>query len=129
MIPKLFSKIASERNYLEYFEEFENPKGTPLDYTGWEEYYVDPEENGHWLFRFPNEYGASVIKRYGSYGYKEDKFELAVIFWSYNDDDDKDEEDMYYDLTFSTPITDDVIGHLTNEEVLELLEKIKKLEV
>ena len=36
---------------------------------------------------------------------------------------------MYYDLTYSTPITDDVIGYLTNAEVLELLEKIKKLEV
>ena len=30
-------------------------------------------------------------------------------------------------LIYDTPIADDVIGRLTNEEVLELLEKIRKL--
>lgn len=32
-----------------------------------------------------------------------------------------------YDLCYSTPITDDVIGCLNNEEVIEILEKIKNL--
>lgn len=31
------------------------------------------------------------------------------------------------DLCYDTPLTDDVIGNLTNDEVLELLEKIKNL--
>lgn len=64
-------------------------------------------------FRFDNGYGASVIKHYGSYGYEEDLFELAVL----------DEEGLCY----TTPITNDVIGHLTNEQVLDYLEKIKNL--
>ena len=32
-----------------------------------------------------------------------------------------------YELCYDTPITDDVIGWLNNEEVIEILEKIKKL--
>ena len=68
-------------------------------------------------FKFDNNYGASVIKHYGSYGYEEDLFELAVLYF----------EDDIPHLTYTTPITDDVIGNLTNEEVLELLERIKNL--
>lgn len=68
-------------------------------------------------FKFENGYGASVIKHYGSYGYEKDLFELAVLIY----DGDK------FDLCYNTPITDDVIGYLTNDEVLELLEKIKNL--
>ena len=73
---------------------------------------------GQWRFKFENNYGASVIKRWGSYGYMEDQFELAVLYF---DEDGKD------CITYSTPITDDVIGYLNNDEVLELLEKIKDL--
>lgn len=70
----------------------------------------------HW-FKFNNNYGASVVKHKFSYGYDEDLFELAVL---------------YFDggipfITYSTPITDDVIGNLTNDQVLELLERIKNL--
>ena len=93
-------------------DEIENPKGTPLQYDKYKE-YLEEERKGHWWFRFPNNYGASVIKHWGSYGYEEDKFELAVLH-----------KDM---ITYNTPITDDVIGHLTNDEVLELLEEIKNL--
>ena len=66
------------------------------------------------IFKFENGYGASVIKHYGSYGYAEDLFELAVL-------------DSIGRLSYDTPITDDVIGHLTNDEVLKLLERIKNL--
>lgn len=79
---------------------------------------LEREQNGQWLFRFENNYGASVIKHWGSYGYNEDKFELAVIYFNEKGD---------YHLTYDTPITDDVIGYLDNEEVLKLLEKIKRL--
>lgn len=68
-------------------------------------------------FRFENNYGASVIKHFGSYGYEDDLFELAVLFF------DKDDN---WNLTYNTPITSDVLGWLTNEEVLEELEEIKK---
>lgn len=65
-------------------------------------------------FKFKNGYGASVIKHYGSYGYEEDLFELAVL-------------DSNDNLCYDTPLTDNVIGYLTNDEVLELLEQIKNL--
>lgn len=71
-------------------------------------------------FKFENGYGASVIKHYGSYGYQEDEFELAVL---------KFDEDGTESLCYNTPITDNVIGWLTNDEVLETLNKIKNLEV
>lgn len=64
------------------------------------------------LYEFPNGYGASVINHTYSYG-----LELAVIYW-------RGEE---FDLVYDTPITDDVIGHLTNERVEELLLKIENL--
>lgn len=77
-------------------------------------------------FYFENGYGASVIKHYGSYGYERDLFELAVLKFH-----DEDEEEYgiggEWDLCYETPITNDVIGYLTNDEVLELLEKIKQL--
>lgn len=70
-------------------------------------------------FKFDNGYGASVIKHYGSYGYAEDLFELAVLeFFS---------DEFWGNLTYNTPITNDVIGHLTNNEVLELLKIIMNL--
>lgn len=72
----------------------------------------------HYLFRFPNNYGASVIKFYGSYGYKDDLWELAVIYF-YNS--------HKYDISYSTPITRDVLGCLTDADVVDALEKISQL--
>lgn len=94
------------------------------DYKKWEYHWADKEEFDNsfrmfgdsysHIFKFENGYGASVIKHYGSYGYEEDLFELAVL-------------NSAGDLCYDTPITSDVIGHLTNDEVLKLLEKIKNL--
>ena len=98
--------------------ELENPKGTPLQYDKYKE-YLQQERKGHWWFKFPNNYGASVIKKYGSYGYEDDKFELGVSYY---------DENGVPSLTYNTPITNNVIGWLTNDEVLEYLEKIKNLE-
>lgn len=69
-------------------------------------------------FRFPNDYGASVIKHKVSYGYEQDLFELAVLSFH-----DKDKGELCY----STEITDDTIGWLDNDKVLGLLERIKSL--
>jgi|688.fasta_scaffold620495_2 hypothetical protein len=63
---------------------------------------------------FDNGYGASVVRHMMSYGGKLGLFELAVL--------DKDEE-----LTYDTPITNDVVGHLTPEEVTNYLIKIQEL--
>jgi hypothetical protein len=58
---------------------------------------------------FPNGYGASIINHTGSYG-----LEMAVLY------DDA--------LCYSTPITDDVIGNMTDEELKDNLTAVMNLE-
>lgn len=92
-------------NYKEY-EDLEGMEKFNKTFAIWGDSY-------NHRFKFPNGYGASVIKHYGSYGYEEDLFELAVL----------KEGKLCYD----TEITNDVIGYLKNDEVLELLERIKNI--
>ena len=63
---------------------------------------------------FENGYGASVVSHPMSYGGKMGLYEMAVL--------DKNGE-----LTYTTPITDDVIGYLTPEQVTEKLIQIQDL--
>ncbi len=67
------------------------------------------------IFRFKNGYGASVVQHSFSYG-----LELAVIRFS-------GEANDQYTLIYSTPITDDVIGHNTENDIERLLTKIEAL--
>ena len=62
---------------------------------------------------FENGYGASVVKHDFSYGGKDGLYELAVI---------KDD-----DLCYTTPVTTDVEGYLSEEDVTELLKQIQEL--
>ena len=66
------------------------------------------------IYRFKNGRGASVIKHLGSYGYADDLWELAVL-------------DGGDDIDYDTPITSDVVGCQTNEEIQALLLEISKL--
>ena len=91
---------------------------------------INPEALISWdqyIFRFENNYGASVVQ----YKISESNirfvntlpthmqgFEIAVI---------KFDDDNLFDLVYDTPITDDVITGLDNEEVLDVLRKIKEL--
>ena len=93
-------------------------EGTPLNYKGFEEYKVISKLPGQWRFRFDNDYGASIIKHWGSYGYEDDLFELAVLHFDKNGNSE---------ITYNTPITDDVIGYLSNNDVIRYLNKIKNL--
>lgn len=72
------------------------------------------------IYRFPNNYGASVIKNYMSYGFEQDKWELAVVKFYGEDNED-------IDIAYDTPITNDVIGWLEWGEVEGLLEEIYNL--
>lgn len=65
-------------------------------------------------YKFENGYGASVICHIGSYGGDNGLFEVAVI-------------DNNGDITYSTPITSDVVGFLDFAGVAEILEQIKQL--
>jgi hypothetical protein len=62
---------------------------------------------------FPNGFGVSVINASFSYGGDKGLFEMAILF--------KDR------LTYDTPLTDDVLGNLTEEEVSEYLAKVEAL--
>ena len=63
---------------------------------------------------FDNGYGASVVKGPHTYGGNDGLYELAVL-------------DSNHELTYSTPITNDVEGYLTEEAVTKLLEQIQNL--
>jgi len=65
------------------------------------------------VYKFPNGYGASVIRHDGSYGGSRGLWELAVT--------------LHGILCYDTSITNDVIGHLNTEEVNKELQAIKEL--
>ena len=74
------------------------------------------------LIFFPNGYGVSVVRfkfndRFGSYTSNDDEWELAVIFG--NEDD--------WDITYNTPITSDVLGHLSSEKVTNVMKQVQEL--
>ena len=69
------------------------------------------------IYKFPNGYGASVVCHPFSYGGDEGKWELAVVTFSGDD----------WRLTYKTPITDDVLGYLSDEEVQQTLDAIEAL--
>ena len=73
------------------------------------------------LYRFENNFGASVVRHNTSYGGKEGLWELAVIKWS------EESIDPDWRLVYDTPITDDVIGWLEESEIEPILLKIKSL--
>lgn len=113
-----------------------------LNCIGFEKYLklAETRSNGTngvtYKFIFPNGYGASVVKWIGdevwdaSIGGYDDKWELAVIS-KYAETDSRWPvfeygENNYY-IDYETPITNDVIGYLTDEEVRNILDRIYKL--
>lgn len=99
-------------DFKNYEEIWRGKKSFDNDFTHFDKYSFSHR------FKFDNGYGASVVKHYGSYGFEQDLFELAVLRYNENGE---------VNLCYDTPITDDVIGYLSNDEVLELLNKIKEL--
>jgi hypothetical protein len=69
------------------------------------------------VWQFPNGYGASVVSGPYTYGGEQGLFELAVLRF----------DDSGYTLTYDTPITSDVLGHLTPEDVATTLDAIEAL--
>ena len=70
------------------------------------------------LFKFPNNYGASVIRHSASKGGPAGLFELAPLQF-------RDEETAV--IVLDTHIIDETVGCLFWEEVLDLLSDIKNL--
>ena len=66
------------------------------------------------LIEFENGYGASIVRTPYTYGGGEGLYELAVL-------------DTKGEITYDTPITDDVIGYLTEDGVTQLITEIQLL--
>jgi hypothetical protein len=63
---------------------------------------------------FENGYGVSVVSHTYSYGGKDGLFEVAVLGKDGN-------------LTYDTPVTNDVVGYLTEEDVTDVLKQVQEL--
>lgn len=63
---------------------------------------------------FENGYGVSVVRTIYSYGGRDGLYELAVL--------NKDGQ-----LIYDTPVTSDVLGYLTPEEVTEYMKQVQSL--
>ncbi len=67
---------------------------------------------------FSNGYGASVVKGATTYGGKQGLYELAIT---------KLNENSKWEICYDTPITNDVIGYLTEDDVIGILKQIEQL--
>jgi len=65
------------------------------------------------VMNFDNNYGVSVVKFNGSYGYHQDLWEVAILYKGA--------------LTYNTDITDDVLGHQTEQDVTDVMKKVQEL--
>jgi hypothetical protein len=72
------------------------------------------------VLNFDNGYGASLVQFPGSYGGESGLYEIAVIKFKNGDLDN-------YELTYDTPVTDDVLGYLDEAECIKTFEEIKAL--
>lgn len=91
---------------------------TNLETIQFQELNFIPHQNGmggrQAIVQFSNGYGASIVQTPYSYGGNNGLYELAVFGKDGN-------------ITYDTPITNDVLGYLTEEDVSETLKKIKEL--
>ena len=83
------------------------------------DYIVEQNDLGHpqTIYKFPNGYGASVIKL--NYIYFGIEIEIAVLRFNENGN---------WDIDYRTPITNDVIGGLNEESRDSVLQQIFDLE-
>lgn len=90
-----------------------------FDVTKFNELNFNPHSAGmggvQAVVQFPNGYGASIVKTPFTYGGDRGLYELAVF--------GKDGH-----ITYDTPITNDVLGHLSEQDVEQALMDIKNLD-
>ena len=83
-----------------------------IENPNWKYKIIERDGGVQYIFEFKNNYQASVVKFWGTYGYEEDLWELAVL--------------KNHKLHYDNPVADgDVCGDLTDKEVNELLRKIE----
>ncbi len=97
---------------------------------------VYPEIGKQILIRFDNGYGVSVVQFYcplpsyhpmielsGSYGVNEGLYELAVVKF------EREGDIRNFEICYDTPIADDVMRYLSEQDVIETAIQVSLLEV
>jgi len=80
------------------------------------------------IYKFDNGYGASVIKGPTTFGGADGLWELAVLeSFSPNFPGSLEENEIPWEICYTSGITDDVFGHLNDPEVDAILRQIKDL--
>jgi hypothetical protein len=83
------------------------------------QFNTHPIGSGIQAFKFfPNGYGVSVVRFRGSYGYEDGLYEVAVL---------KGTDENNFEICYDTVVTDDVIGHQSEEQVEVLLYEVENL--
>lgn len=81
--------------------------------------YLAEEGMKQAIMFFPNDYGVSVLFGWKFYSNGVDTYELAVLR--------KCENGKGYLVDCNTPITEDVLSYITEDEVTEAMIKVQKL--
>lgn len=88
---------------------------------GFEKYIQEQTDDKYFedqtLYKFENDWGASIIYHNGSYGYEQGLVELGVVRWFGNK----------HMLAYDTYLTNDVLGGLNEAQAKLTLQRIKEL--
>jgi hypothetical protein len=87
----------------------------------------DRGRNIRYRYFFDNGYGASVATGYSTYGGDEGLWELAVIISNTPEWKSPRSANESFQIVYDTPITNDVLGYLTEGDVDDLLNQIESL--
>ena len=79
--------------------------------------WSEPQEYAFHLY--PNHYGVSVIRGPYTHGGRKGLYELAVVYMAPEDNESQ--------LVYDTPVTNDVEGHLTPDDVTKLMKQVEAL--
>ena len=81
-----------------------------LEFKNMPDYYQGVQA----IIKFDNGYGASIVRHNFSYGHEQGLYELGVL-------------DSDGALTYDTPVTEDVLGYLSEDDVTDALRQIQEL--
>jgi hypothetical protein len=78
------------------------------------------DEMGEYAFHiYDNHYGVSVVRGPYTYGGMKGLYELAVVYMA--------PEDKESQLVYDTPITNDVMGYLTPDNITDVMAQVEAL--
>jgi hypothetical protein len=80
----------------------------------------ETDELGEQAFHiFDNHYGVSVVRGPYTYGGRKGLYELAVVYMA--------PEDKESQLVYDTPVTNDIMGYLTPDNITDVMAQVEAL--